>query len=794
MKVRTGSWPLTISSSQRTVLVLVCGLWIALFALGGTAQSQNPVPLINQPLVPDAVAPGKSGFTLTVNGTGFVSGSVVNWNGTPLATTFVSGSRLTASVPASEVAKPNTASVTVTSPGAGDETSNIVFFPVALSTQVVTMSGGTAYGAGTAPLAVGTSDLNGDGKLDLVVANSSDNTLSVLLGNGDGTFQTQVTYAVGANPQGIAIADFNGDGRPDLAVTNANSNTVSILLGQGDGTFGKQVQYATGTGPDGIAAADVNGDGKLDLVVTNSLDNTISVLLGKGDGTFQAAVSYAAGEDPLSVAVGDFNRDGKLDLAIANSIGYVFSGDLVTILLGNGDGTFSTPTSYASNCGNFVITADFNGDGNLDLAAVGPPSGQGGGACVFLGNGDGTFQQYVPAFSPALASWVGAADFNADGKLDLGMSSNSGVPNITASILLGYGNGTFEAYMDYGDQLAQQLAIGDFNGDGKLDVAAAGPSSNAVSVFLQNDFVSFSPLSISFGLHVLNTNITRAVTLINAGSSALTMDSIALSGSNPGDFSESNNCGKSVPPGGRCVIQVTFTPTEFGPLSASLTINDSDASSPQTVPLSGYGANAGPDASLSSSSLTFAAQLLNTTSSAQAVTLTNYGTAALDITSIIASGDFGETNSCSHPVAPEGSCTIRVTFTPKAIGALTGGLSITDNAPSSPQTISLEGVSTEVKLNPSSLAFHTCGSEQGETKLTNVGNSALSISSIAITGSDAFTQTNTCGSSVAAGGSCTITVTFTWPKGAMAFTGDVSISDNGGASPQQVSLGGRCGP
>jgi hypothetical protein len=417
MKTRIVNCPLTILSSHRRVLVLVCGLCMALYTLSGIAQAQNPVPLINLPLVPDAVPPGGGGFTLTVNGTGFVSGSVVNWNGSPLETYFNSSSQLTASVPASDIATANTASVTVVSPSAGDETSNIVFFPVALSTPIVTLTGGTGYAVGTDPLAVSTADLNGDGKLDLVLANASDNTLSVLLGNGDGTFQTQMTYAVGANPNALAIADFNGDGRLDLAVTNTNSNTVSVLLGNGDGTFRQQVQYATGMGPYGIAAADVNGDDKLDLLVTNSSDNTISVLLGKGDGTFRAAVNYAAGEDPLSVTVGDFNRDGKLDLGVANFVYNNYDRNFVTVLLGNGDGTFSTPTSYTSDCGGFVTAADFNGDGTLDLAEAGS-----GGLCLFRGNGDGTFQGYKLYFVPTTATWIGAADFNADGKLDVALS------------------------------------------------------------------------------------------------------------------------------------------------------------------------------------------------------------------------------------------------------------------------------------------------------------------------------------------------------------------------------------
>jgi hypothetical protein len=763
--------------------------------LRGTAQAQNPVPLINLPLVPDAISPGKHGFVLTVNGTGFAAGSVVNWNGSRLATTLVSSSQLTAEVPASAAAASGTASVTVVNPGGGGGTSNIVFFPVALSTATVTLSAARDYEVGAHPLAVSTADLNGDGKLDLVLANSSDNTISVLLGNGDGTFQTQTTYAVGENPTGIAIADLNGDGQPDLAVTNTNSNTVSLLLGKGDGTFLPQVQYATGAGVSGIVVADVNGDGKLDLVTTNSSDSTISVLLGNGDGTFQTQVTYGAGADPVSVTVGDFNRDGKLDLAVANFVADGYKTELATILLGNGDGTFSPPTSYASNCGDFVTTADFNGDGNLDLAAVGSAEGEGGGVCIFLGNGDGTFQEYVPYFSPAYATWVGAADFNAVDKLDLALSAGANTyPDLTASILFGSGDGAFWTYLDYGSQLTGQLAIGDFNGDGKLDLAGATLGSNTASILLQNDFVSISPLTISFGTRALDTvSRTETVTLTNAGTSALTINSIALTGSNPGDFTEKNTCGASLPPSGHCDIKASFAPTQVGPLTAGLTITDSDASSPQTVSLSGYGAHAGPNATVSPTSLMFATQLLNTTSSAQTVTLTNYGTDTLTITGSSIQGDFGQTRQCGDTLAPTASCTFGINFAPKTIGNLSGGLSITDNAPGGTQTVSLAGVSTEVKLNPSSLSFHTCTSEQEQTKLTNVGSSALSISDITLTGSSDFTETNNCGSSVEPGGSCVITVTFKGSGGGN-LTGDVSISDNGGASPQQVGLGARCGP
>jgi protocatechuate 3,4-dioxygenase beta subunit len=213
---------------------------------------------------------------------------------------------------------------------------------------------------------VTTGDFNGDGKLDLAVANEMSNTVSILLGNGDGTFQTAVNYDVGSYPRSVTAGDFNGDGKLDLAVANYFSSNVSILLGNDDGTFQTAVNYSAGTNPSSVTTGDFNGDGKLDLAVANSGGNTVSILLGNGDGTFQTAMNYGVGTNPFSVTTGDFNGDGKLDLAVANS-----GGNTVSILLGNGDGTFQTAVSYGVGSYPYIVTTgDFNGDGKLDLAVT----------------------------------------------------------------------------------------------------------------------------------------------------------------------------------------------------------------------------------------------------------------------------------------------------------------------------------------------------------------------------------------------------------------------------------------
>jgi len=302
--------------------------------------------------------------------------------------------------------------------------------------------------------------------------------------------------------------------------------------------------------------------------------------------------------------------------------------------------------------------------------------------------------------------------------------------------------------------------------------------------------VSLSPATLTFtNTNVGATSAPQTVTLSNTGSAALTISGVAASG----DFAQTNNCGVSVAAGNFCTISVTFTPTASGNRYGTITIADNAVNSPQTILMAGNSSAAAAVAFLPAS-LTFTSQIVNTTSAPQNAVLTNSGGAAMSITSIVAGGDFAETNSCGQTLASGASCTIAVTFTPTASGPRAGAVTVTDNAPGSPQTLPLMGNGGQapvVTLAPTSLTF--VGQVVGSTSaaqpvtLTNTGSSALSITSIAVSGD--FAQLNTCGSSVAPGIACTISVTFT-PTALGNRYGTVTITDNAANSPQTVLLAG----
>jgi hypothetical protein len=456
---------------RRSVFLCVSMLVLLLAGAARAGGVSNPVPVL-YPLTPDSTIPGGVAFTLTVSGSGFVSGSTVNWNGSALTTAFVSSSKLKATVPAANIAAPSTATITVVSPGPGGGTSNFQYFEV--NNEVVQNYFSSKSITGnvnlTSPIVGG--DFNRDGKLDIIVASGPN--VYVLAGNGDGTFQQAYGSNGPANAviTGIHVADINGDGIPDLIVTGRRGTTgvVATMLGNGDCSFQAPVETDyTGPASTSTVVADFNNDGVLDVALINAV--YVKVLLGNANGTFQSGVSSYfstyAGRDGIAAA--DFNRDGNLDLLITgydpySATGYGFAG----ALLGNGDGTFSDISIVNGSGTSFVgsITAaigDFNGDGQVDVATAIQTAGATLQGLIFvsLGNGDGTFAVGSSVPSVALVtSPLLVGDFNADGNLDLATGG---------FFYYGQGNGTFP--LSNGSAAAPTFVLtGDANNDGLLDV------------------------------------------------------------------------------------------------------------------------------------------------------------------------------------------------------------------------------------------------------------------------------------------------------------------------------------
>ncbi len=336
------------------------------------------------------------------------------------------------------------------------------------SDPLVRLLGEQNFPVGQGAQAMTTGDFNADGILDIATGNVNANTVSVLLGNGDGTFQPAQDFPTQVFPDGVNAGDFNGDGRLDLIASNSNSDSVSVLLGNGNGTFQTAVNSTTGFGsnPNGVALGDVNGDGRLDAVTGNFNLDQAAVLLGNGDGTFLAPLPVGVGNAPDAIELLDLNGDGLLDLATSD-----FGGDEVSTALGNGDGTFQPAQSFGiANAPDDLAFGDFNGDGLLDLVTANGSTDDGS---VFIGNGDGTMQPaatlVLPAGSQPFAVAVG--DINADGRLDLAFCNLS---LDSASILLGNGDGTFQAPQNFAiGSGPAAVGLADLNGDGCLDLFTA---------------------------------------------------------------------------------------------------------------------------------------------------------------------------------------------------------------------------------------------------------------------------------------------------------------------------------
>lgn len=554
--------------------------------------------------------------------------------------------------------------------------------PVAAQLETRSTSPSAAY-----PTSIAIGDFNHDGKLDLAVAAQGTNSdqLTILLGNGNGTFRVGGNYAVGGGDlYSVATADFNHDGILDLVVVQYLNDTVSVLFGNGDGSFQPSVDYTTAMAPIFVTAGDFNGDGVPDLILLEdyTFGHYLSVFLNNGDGTFGPRQDTPTAT-PYVLSVGDFNRDGKLDAVVGGSNG-------LQVFLGNGDGTF-TPGAIYSNVLSFgsMAVADLRGVGILDLVIPGDANDS---VEVFLGNGDGTFQpekDYHAVWPVATA----VGDFNGDGKVDIVVSNDDPAQNLSGiSVLLGNGDGTFQAAKFYpaGDE-SVAVAVADFNGDKKPDVAIADHLYAYITTMLNTGVVSFSPTTpISPPVTLLGaTSPPRSTTLTNNGTANLTISSLKSSGP---PFHMKTTCQGSIAPGGSCTITATFTAQVEGVTTGTVTINDSASSKPQVVELVGTGTGV----KLAPSSLSFPAQTVGTQSQPQTIQLTNIGSGTLDFTRTIYVGgknfdDFLESDNCGTQISAGASCTISITFKPRKTGTRTADVTINDDGGGSPQTVPLSG-------------------------------------------------------------------------------------------------------
>jgi hypothetical protein len=583
-----------------------------------------------------------------------------------------------------------------------------------------------------------------------------------------------------------------------------------VYLGNGDGTFSQSANIAPSATVFGNpVVGDFNGDGNLDIAVSTSTSSGgqtgITVFLGNGDGTFQSGLLSSISTIASVNVAGDFDGDGKLDL-----IGTIVTNTTTEISFfhGNGDGTFSAPpTSYSiTQSLNQILAADLNGDGKLDLITLQSQRNTGSATyqfTVMLGNGDGTFQTAVnypigSVSGSGNTSGILLDDFASNGKLDVACPNNT-----NTAIVPGNGDGTFDlANIATVPGTSLFLVAGDYNNDGKVDLASVSPgfgsvSPPVVSYLLQDaPLAGMSPTSLTFAPQPLGTtSSSQTITLTNNGVGSLNISNIAITGANSGDFSENNNCPGNIAAGASCQINVSFTPTANGTRAASLAVSDDAPASPQTVTLSGSGGLAAVQ--LSPPSINFANEAVGNTSPVQTVTVTNAGYSSTNISSISLTGanasDFSETSTCASTLAAGANCSISVTFTPAAMGARSAAVTIVDDAPGSPQTITLTGNgSGVVGLSPSTLTFSsqyvgTSGLPQSVT-VTNNAATPLTISKVATSPAD-FGSLNACGSTLAPGASCAIGVFFD-PTAAGQRTGTLTITDSATGSPQTVTLNG----
>jgi len=688
------------------------------------------------------------------------------------------------------------------------------------------------YASGKGPVSLTTGDFNRDGIVDLIVANSVDQTASLLLGSGDGTFQNPRSSFLGFSPVALVTGDFNGDRQTDVVLVGTSNSQfrLRLLAGNGDGTFRSQPPVPLNTQPGSICSGDFNGDGAFDLALANPDSNSMAILINDGKGTFRSYTEYSTNGDARSVIAGDFNNDGVPDLATNSA-----TSNSVSVLLGNGDGSFRSHTDYSvAGPAAAVVTADFNLDGRLDLAV--PNDISSGSISILPGAGDGTFLARLDQSVGKQLQWAATGDFNGDGRPDL-VLTNGGPAPFTISVLLGNGDETFRAAASYLTGLSPRPAVvGDFNGDGRLDIAVGNTSSETVSIFLGNGDGTFQGQLVyptAPGLYSMVAGDFNGDGKLDLATANINTNTVSvLLGNGDGTFQNHVDY-----PTGKFTLAIT-TGDLNGDGKLDLAVSNLDANTVSILlgngdgtfqPRIDYATGNGPEGGITGdfnrdggldfavtarfdsavsiflntpviscypSHVTFVDRPVGTSSPPETVLLSNPGSMPLKIQSVATSGDFSQTNACGSTMAVGANCQINLTFTPNGSGVRTGTLIINDNLTSSPQFIVLtgKGISSSpvASLSVSRLIF--AGSDLGAAApaqmvtLTNTGNAALSLANIRIDGigRNDFSQLNDCGNLLNPQENCIIAVNLT--PTAISETANLVITDNADDTPQRVSL------
>jgi hypothetical protein len=368
------------------------------------------------------------------------------------------------------------------------------------------------------PLTVLNSDFNNDGKIDIAVCNQGAASISLLLGNGTGSFAPAVNFTITDTPFDMASGDFNFDGNIDLITANASTSNLTILLGNGSGSFSLIATFTANANsePIGITSGDFNNDFKLDFITANFGTGDFSLFIGNGAGGFSSPVSFTltngAFKHSEAITADDFNGDGNLDVGVTNW-------NATYILLGDGTGGFSNPVGFGPTRGS-IISGDFNMDGKKDIAVT---NNQDYAVSVLLGDGSGNFSSYVNFPTGTNPLKLALTDFNSDSKPDIAVSNfGSGV-----SILIGDGNGLFYPSINLLTGLTPSGIVStDYDVDGRMDLAVASYSSNNVSVFLR----SANPVSnISISSNFTSVCVGESVTITANGASTYTWNTSQIS-------------------------------------------------------------------------------------------------------------------------------------------------------------------------------------------------------------------------------------------------------------------------